>query len=138
MLSNDHWREIMSNSTDRQTRAGERGAISIKTLLVLVFVGAAALLVVKITPVYVEQTRVIHDANELANKAAVRGWKEDKINSEIKLVQKEYELPEGGITFVTRDEKGVHLGITYQRNIDLFVTTYEWKVDHPVVGKDTL
>lgn len=128
----------MSNTAGKETRTGERGAISIKTLLVLVFVGVTALLVIKITPVYVEQTRVIHDATELANKAAVRGWKEDRINSEIKLVQKEYDLPEGGITFVTRDEKGVRLGVAYQRNIDLFLTTYEWKVDHPVVGKDTL
>ena len=128
----------MSNVVAKETRRGERGAISIKTLLVLVVVGVTALLVVKVTPVYVEQTRVVHDANELANKAAVRGWKEDKINSEIRLVQKQYDLPEGGITFVARDEKGVHLGIAYQRNIDLFVTTYEWKVDRPVVGKDSL
>jgi len=129
---------VMSNVAGKEIRAGERGAISIKALLVLVLVGITVLLVVKITPVYVEQTRVIHDANELANKAAVRGWKEDKINTEIKLIQKDYDLPEGCITFVARDEKGVHLGITYQRNIDLFVTTYEWKVDHPVVAKDTL
>jgi hypothetical protein len=138
MLSNDHWREEMSNLTDKQTRAGERGAISIKALLVLVFVGVTALVVIKITPVYIEQTRVIHDVSEMGNKAAVRNWKEDRINSEIKLIQKEYDLPEGGITFVTRDEKGVHLNIAYQRNIDLFVTTYEWKVDLPVVKKDTL
>ena len=129
----------MSNHTDKQMRAAaERGAISIKTLFVLVVVGVTALLVIKITPIYIEQTRVIHDVSEMGNKAAVRGWKEDKINSEIKLIQKEYDLPEGGITFVTRDDKGVHLGIAYQRNIDLFVTTYEWKVDHPIVSKDTL
>lgn len=123
---------------DRQTGAGERGAISIKTLLVFVIVSVTALLVIKITPIYIEQTRVIHDVSELANKAAVRNWKEDKINPEIKLIQKEYDLPEGGITFVTRDDKGVHLSIAYQRNIDLFVTTYEWKVELPVVKKDTL
>jgi len=128
----------MSNLTDKQKRAGERGAISIKTLLVFVIVGVTALLIIKITPIYIEQTRVIHDVSELANKAAVRNWKEDKINPEIKLIQTEYDLPEGGITFVTRDEKGVHLNILYQRNIDLFVTTYEWKVDYPVVKKDTL
>ena len=133
-----NWREEMSNLIDKKTRAGERGAISIKALLVLVFVGVTALLVIKITPVYVEQTRVIHDVSEMGNKAAVRGWKEDKINSEIKLIQKEYDLPEGGITFVTRDERGVHLNIVYQRKIDFFVTTYDWKVDHPVVAKDTL
>lgn len=128
----------MRNLTDRQTGAGERGAISIKTLLVFVIVGVTALLVIKITPIYIEQTKVIHDVSELANKAAVRNWKEDKINPEIKLIQTEYDLPEGGITFVTRDEKGVHLNIAYQRNIDLFVTTYAWKVDLPVVKKDTL
>ena len=138
MLSNDHWREVMRNLTDNQTRASERGAISIKTLLMFVLVGVTAMLIIKITPVYIEQTRVIHDVNEMGNKAAVRGWKDDKINSEIKVIQKEYDLPEGGITFVTRDEKGVHLDIAYQRNIDLFVTTYEWKVVKPVVAKDTL
>ena len=124
--------------TDKETSSGERGAISIKTLLVFVIISVTALLVIKITPIYIEQTRVIHDVSELANKAAVRNWKEDKINPEIKLIQKEYDLPEGGITFVTRDERGVHLSIAYQRNIDLFVTTYEWKVDRPVVAKDTL
>lgn len=138
MLSHDHWREIMSNLTGQHARAGERGAISIKALLVLVFVGVGAFLVVKVAPVYIEQTKVIHDVTELARVAAVRGWKDDKINTEIKLIQKEYDLPEGGITFVTRDEKGVHLSITYQRNIELYVTTYEWKVDLPVVKKDTL
>lgn len=128
----------MSNLTNKQMRAGERGAISIKTLLVFVIVGVTAMLVIKITPIYIEQTRVIHDVSELANKAAVRNWKEDKINPEIKLIQTEYDLPEGGITFVARDERGVHLNIAYQRNINLFVTTYEWKVDYPVVKKDTL
>lgn len=128
----------MRNLTDKRMRAGERGAISIKTLLVFVIVGVTAMLIIKIAPIYIEQTRVIHDVSELANKAAVRNWKEDKINPEIKLIQTEYDLPEGGITFVTRDEKGVHLNIAYQRNIDLFVTTYEWKVDYPVVKKDTL
>jgi hypothetical protein len=124
--------------TDKETGSGERGAISIKTLLVFVIISVTALLVIKITPIYIEQTRVIHDVSELANKAAVRNWKEDKINPEIKIIQKEYDLPEGGITFVTRDDKGVHLNIAYQRNIDLFVTTYEWKVELPVVKKDTL
>lgn len=128
----------MSNLTDKHGCAGERGSISIKTLLVFVIIGVTALLVIKITPVYIEQTRVIHDVTELANKAAVRNWQEDKINPEIKVIQKEYDLPDGGITFVTRDDKGVHLSIAYQRNIDLFVTTYEWKVNLPVVKKDTL
>ena len=128
----------MSNLTGKQARAGERGAISIKALLLLVLVGVAAFLVVKVAPVYIEQTKVIHDVTELARVAAVRGWKDDKINTEIKLIQKEYDLPEGSITFVTRDEKGVHLSITYQRNIELYVATYEWKVDLPVVKKDTL
>jgi len=129
---------IMSNLTDKQARADERGAISIKALLVLVFVGVAAFLVIKLAPVYIEQTRVIHDVTEVARVAAVRGWKEDRINQDIKRIRGEYELPENGISYMAGldKDKGVQIAISYQRNIDLFVTTYTWKVDRTVVGKD--
>lgn len=125
----------MSNVTDKQPRASERGAISIKAVLVLILVAVAAFLVLKLAPVYIEQTRVIHDVNELARIAAVRGWKEDRINQDIKRISGEYELPENGISFVSKD-KGVQIAISYQRNVDLLVTTYTWKVDHTIIGKD--
>src|SRR5215510_2100474 len=110
-------------------RSGERGAISIKALLGLLVLAAAAFLVIKIAPVYVEQQKVVHDVDDLANKAAVRGMKEDKINQEIKRIRGEYDLPENGINLASRD-KGVQISVSYQRDIDLLVTTYAWKVDH--------
>lgn len=126
----------MSNVGANETRVGERGAISIKTLLVLVVVGTIAFLVIKLAPVYVEQTRVIHDVTELARVAAVRGWKEERINQDIKRLRGEYELPENGISYVGSGDKGVQISVSYQRNVDLLLTTYSWKVDHTAVGKD--
>lgn len=126
----------MSNVTSTDERPRERGAISIKTLLALVLVAVAAFMVVKIAPVYIEQQKIVHDVNELARLAAVRGWKEDRINQDIKRLSVEYNLPDNGINFVTRGDKGVQIAVSYQRDIDLLVTTYQWKVDHTAVGKD--
>ncbi|OLD79927.1 MAG: hypothetical protein AUI33_02235 [Ignavibacteria bacterium 13_1_40CM_2_61_4] len=123
----------MNNTTAE--RSAERGAISIKTLLVLVVLAAAAFAVIKIAPVYVEQQRIVHDVDDLANKATVRGMKEDKINQEIKRIRGEYDLPEKGINLVSRD-KGVQISVSYQRDIDFLVTSYSWKVDHTAVGKE--
>lgn len=125
----------MSNLTGLQMRPRERGAISIKVALILVFLFVAGFTVLKVTPAYVEQTKVLHDVNELARIAAVRGWKEDKINQEIKRIRTEYELPDNAITLAGRDN-GVQITIGYQRNIDLFVTNYTWRVDQTAIGKD--
>lgn len=125
----------MSNVTNTEGRSSERGAVSIKTVLALVLAGVAVFLVIRIAPVYIEQQQVLHDVNELARIAAVRGWKEDRINQDIKRITGEYNLPANGINFVSRD-KAVQIAISYQRNIDLFVTTYEWKVAHTAVGKE--
>lgn len=126
----------MSNVTGIDGRSRERGAISIKALLGLVLVGIAAFLVIRLAPVYIEQQKVVHDVNELARIAAVRGWKEDRITQDIKRLGVEYNLPEDGINFISRGEKGVQIGVSYQRNIDLLVTTYSWKVDHTALGKE--
>jgi hypothetical protein len=126
----------MSNIIGRDSRPGERGAVSIKTVLGLFIVAVVAFGVIKIAPVYIEQQRVVHEVNELARVAAVRGWKDDKINQDIKRISIEYTLPDNGINFVGKSEKGVQITVAYQRNIDLLVTTYEWKVDHTVIGKD--
>lgn len=126
----------MSDVTGTDSRPQERGAISIKVLLALVLVGIAAFMVIKLAPVYIEQQKVLHDVNELARIAAVRGWKEDRITQDIKRLSVEYNLPNNGINFVSRSDKGVQIAVSYQRNIDLLVTTYSWKVDHTVLGKD--
>jgi len=125
----------MSNLSDTQFRSGERGAITIKAALIMVLLFVAGFLVLKVTPAYVEQTKVVHDVNELARIATVRGWKEDRINQDIKRIRSEYQLPENAINLVSRDN-GVHITIGYQRDIDLFVTSYAWKVDQTAIGRD--
>ncbi len=126
----------MSNVTGTDARSPERGAISIKALLGIVLVCAATFVVIKIAPVYVEQQKVVHDVNELARIAAVRAWKEERIAQDIKRISTEYDLPDDGINLLTRGEKGVQIGVSYQRTIDLLVTTYSWKVDRTVLGTD--
>ena len=126
----------MSKAFGTDARRGERGAVSIKAVLFLFMAGVAAFVVIKIAPVYVEQREILYKVDDLARIAALRGWKEDKINQDIKRINVEYNLPETGINIVSRGEKGVHIAVSYQRNIDLLVTTYAWKVDHTAVGKD--
>jgi hypothetical protein len=125
----------MCNVIGTEGRSRESGAISIKALLALVLVAVVAFVVIKIAPVYIEQQKVVHDVDELARIAALRGWKDDRINQDIKRLNGEYNLPENGINF-TRGDKGVQIAVSYQRSIDLLVTTYAWKVDHTSVGKD--
>jgi len=126
----------MSNVTGTDARLRERGAVSIKTLLGLALAGVAAFVLIKIVPVYVEQQKVVHDVNELARIAAVRNWKEDRIAQDIKRISVEYDLPDDGINLVSRGEKGIQIAVSYQRTVDLVVTTYSWKVDHTALGKD--
>jgi hypothetical protein len=126
----------MSNVTGTGPRPGERGAISIKALLGLLLAGALAFAVMKFAPVYIEQQKVVHEVNELARTAAIRGWKEDRIDKDIKRLSLEFNLPENGINLQSKSEKGVQIAISYQRNIDLLVTTYLWKVDQVALGKD--
>lgn len=126
----------MSNVTGTGAHPGERGAISIKALLGLLLAGALAFGVLKVAPVYIEQQKVVHEVNELARIAAVRGWKEDRIAQDMKRLSVEYNLPESGLNLVSRSEKGVQISISYQRDIDFLVTTYLWKVDQMALGKD--
>ena len=126
----------MSNVTGIDARRQERGAISIKVLLGLVLVAVIAFTAIKIAPVYIEQQTVVHEVNELARIAAVRGWKEERIAQDIKRLSVAYNIPDNGINFVSRSEKGVQIAINYQRNIDLLVTTYLWKVDYTSLGKE--
>jgi len=119
------------------TSSRESGAVSIKTLLFLVIIAVVAFLSIKIVPVYVEQQRVVHDVNELARIAGVRGWKEDRIKQDIKRITDEYSLPETGINYTPTGEKGGQISISYQRDIDLLVTTYQYKVDQTTsLGKE--
>ena len=126
----------MGNVTDTNARVSERGAVSIKVVLGLLLACLAAFMVIKMAPVYIEQQAVVHDVNELARIAAVRGWPEDRIAKDIKRLSTEYSLPEDGINLLSRGEKGVQIALRYERNIDLLVTSYAWKVDYTALGKD--
>jgi hypothetical protein len=124
-------RDVLNNDA----RAGERGAISIKALLILFTLAVTVFLVIKVVPVYVEQRKLMWDIEELARIAAVRNWKEDKIEPEVKKIRGTYDLPDGSINVVKHD-RDVQIKIGYIRAIDLVVTTYDWKVDRTIVGKE--
>ncbi|HLF83797.1 MAG TPA: hypothetical protein VI837_06445 [Blastocatellia bacterium] len=126
----------MSDVTGTDSRPQERGAISIKVLLALLLVGIAAFMVIKIAPVYVKERQVTYDVDDLANKSAVRNSKEDVIKKAIEAIQREYDLPENSINLVSREPGKVQISISYQKDIDFLVTTYQWKVAHTAAGKD--
>ena len=117
-------------------RAGERGAVTIKTIVVVFFLLCVVFLGIRMVPVYVEQRKVIYDVEELARIATVRGYKDDRIAPEIVKIRTAYELPEGSINLLERVGAGVQISITYTRSVDLLVTTYDWKVEHRIVGKE--
>jgi len=125
----------MRDVISADSRAGERGAVTIKTLLLIFVVACVVFAAIKFVPVYVEQRGVIYDVEELARIAAVRGWKEDKITPELNKIRGKYELPEGSINLVGRDQS-VRIAVGYTRAIDLLVTTYDWKVEHTIIGKE--
>ena len=125
----------MSHTISTDSRANERGAVHIKTIIMLFVAACVVLLAIKLVPVYIEQRGVIYDVEELARIAAVRGWKEDKITPELNKIRGKYELPEGSISFIGRDQS-VKINVGYSRAVDLFVTTYAWKVDQIVIGKE--
>jgi hypothetical protein len=129
------WRKAMRDVMKNDARAGERGAISIKALLMLFMLAAAAFLVIKFAPVYVEQRKLMHDVEELARIAAVRNWKEEKIDPEVKKLSGSYDLPDGSLSVVKHD-RDVQITVGYSRAIDLLVTTYDWRVDRTIVGKE--
>lgn len=126
----------MSNVTGADARPQERGAISIKVLLMLVLLGAATFIVIKIAPVYIDERQVTFKVDDLANKSAVRNSKEDVIKKAIEAIQKEYDLPENSINLVSREAGKVQISLSYQKDIDLLVTTYQWKVNYTAAGKD--
>ncbi|MFL6275270.1 MAG: hypothetical protein ACJ74G_08655 [Blastocatellia bacterium] len=120
----------------RESRARQRGAVSIKTIVILFVLFCAAFLMLKLVPVYVEQRKVIFEVEELARIATVRSFKDERIVPEITKIRGTYELPEGSINLLQRVGPGVQIGVNYTRSVDLLVTTYSWKVEHTIVGKE--
>ena len=125
----------MRDVLNDDARVGERGAISIKALLMLFMLAIATFLVIKFAPVYIEQRKLMYEVEELARVIAVRNWKEEKIEPEVKKIRGTYDLPDGSINVVKRD-RDVQITIGYIKPVDLLVTTYDWKVDRIIVGKE--
>jgi hypothetical protein len=125
----------MKTDLKRCSRSGERGAISIKALLGLTIAAAAVFTLIKFVPVYVEQQQLIHEVDELARTAAVRGWRDDRIALDVKRLRSEYDLPEDSINFVSKDRR-VQVVVGYKRDIDLLVTSFAWQVDYTANGKE--
>jgi hypothetical protein len=117
------------------SRAGERGAVSIKTLLTFVVVGVVIFTAIKFIPVYTEQRQVIFDVEEMAQKASVRGLKEEDIKKGIEGLRVKYELPEGSIKIASYAQNQVQITLGYTRVIDLIVTSYTWPINYTANGK---
>ena len=117
------------------SRANERGAVSIKTLLTFVTIAVILFAAIKLLPVYTEQRQIIYDVEELANKAAVRNLKEDEIKKAIDNVRVKYSLPENSINLVSNSQTNMQISLVYTKAIDFMVTTYNWKVNYMATGK---
>ncbi|MBI3654284.1 MAG: hypothetical protein HY231_24920 [Acidobacteria bacterium] len=117
------------------SRAGEGGAVTIKTLLTLVIVVVAIFSAIKVLPTYAEQRQIIFDIDELANKSAARNLKEDDIKKAMESLRVKYSLPENSITLIAYGQSNMQISLAYNRLIDFFVTTYDWKVNYIAHGK---
>jgi hypothetical protein len=117
------------------SRAGERGAVSIKTLFTFLAIGVIVFAVIKFTPVYTEQRQIIFDVEEMAQKASVRNLKEVDVKKAIENLRTKYDLPEGSIKLDSLGENKVQITLGYTRVIDLMVTSYNWPVNYIANGK---
>lgn len=117
------------------SRAGERGAVTIKTLFTFLAVGVVIFSAIKIVPVYTEKRQVIFDVEEIAQKASVRGLKEEDIKKGIEGIRTKYELPEGSIKISSYSQNQVQITLGYTRMIDFIVTNYAYSVDYIANGK---
>ena len=125
--------EIIMKKID--SRPGERGAVTIKTLLTFVLIGVVVFTAIKVVPVYVEQRQVIYDVDDLANKAAVRNLKEADVKKAIEALVTKYELPEGSIKLDSIANEKAKISLVYTKPINFFVTSYNWTVAHTADGK---
>lgn len=116
-------------------RDRDRGAVKITTVLATLIVLSVLFVLVKIVPVYVEERQIIHEVEELARIASVRGYDDDRIAENIKRINGSFSLGNQSISLVSRDPGTVKLGLKYTRSVDLLVTTYQWKVEHTATGR---
>ncbi|MEW6207544.1 MAG: hypothetical protein AB1631_04200 [Acidobacteriota bacterium] len=123
----------MKSSID--TRARERGAVKIQTVLTFLIVGMLAFAIIKIAPIYVEQRSIQTKVDELARVSALRNYKPEKVNTEIEKLINDNDLPAGSVTVAVMAENKVHLKLKYTRTIDFLVTQYDWAVDYTAEGR---
>ena len=128
---------MVNNRVNQVSHEGERGAVSIKAVLIVVFLLVAAVLLIKIVPVYVEQQEIEHSTDELARKASLGlpAYSKDKINNEIQAMINEYGLPEGSIQLSAIEGNHAEISVKYTRSIDLLLTSYAWDVNYTSVHK---
>jgi hypothetical protein len=117
------------------SRAGERGAVSIKTLFTFLAIGIVLFSAIKFIPVYSEQRQVIYEVEEMAQKASVRNLKEEDVKRAVEALRIKYDLPEGSIKIDSFASNKVQITLSYTRVIDLMVTSYSWPVMYTAQGK---
>jgi hypothetical protein len=125
----------MNDMAKINSRAGERGAVSIKTLLGLVAAALLAFVLIKVAPAYIEERGLTIEVDELARISAVRNLKKEEIQKGIDKLNTDYELPAGSINIVSQGSDMAQISVKYVRSIDLIVTQYDWKVDYTANGR---
>ena len=125
----------MSKVTNLESRGGERGAVKITTVLLVLVLLAVTFTVIKIVPVYTEERQLTHDVDELARISAVRNYKTEQVEKGIEKLRTSYELPENSITLVSQAQNQVQIDVKYNKVINLLVTTYDWKVQYSAKGR---
>ncbi len=125
----------MRDPKSNAPRAGEQGAVSIKAVISLSLAVAALFVVIKIAPVYWDETQVKHQVDELARITANQSLKPERITKRIEEIRGEFNLPENSITLTTSGNQTAQFALKYTKTIDFIVSTYEWKVDYLAVGK---
>jgi hypothetical protein len=128
---------MVSNGVHHPSSRGERGAVSVKAVLILTFVLISAVVLIKMVPVYIEQQQIEHDTDELARKASlgITAYSKDRIEKEIQSLTQSYQLPEGSIQLASMDNNQAEISLKYTRNVDLFITSYAWSVDYKTVHR---
>ncbi|PYP86082.1 MAG: hypothetical protein DMF61_14705 [Blastocatellia bacterium AA13] len=125
----------MSDRKSVGSRAGERGAVSIKAILSIGLALAALFVVIKIVPVYWDEQQVKHQVDELARITANQNLKPEKISKRIEEIRSEFNLPEDSIMMTAVSNQSAQFFLKYSVTIDFIVSSYVWKVDYVTVGR---
>lgn len=125
----------MMNTSNINGRAGERGAITIKTAFTFVLAGIVAFLLIKVGPIYVEERGLKIEVDELARISAVRNLKKEEIQKGMDKLRADYDLPSGSLNLVSLGAERAQITVKYTRSIDFLVYKYDWNVDYTANGK---